>query len=151
MQVNSDPNNVEQHLINLGFSDQAIAWLVDLWNVTQTFDDFRDGDPVGNEECERAIYKALVTMPCNPFYLRNAVTLAPVVSQFVIKWSGANTVEDAKEVNETSFVWRSGYYDVVVCVATIEHGYETAMKLSPFILKLYGEKYEDYLEEFNNG
>jgi len=148
--VTSDPNNMRQHLINLGFSDQAVAWLIDLWEVTQTFDDFRDGDPVSNKECEYAIYQALVSMPCNPFYLRNATTLAPVVSQFVIKWTGANAVEDAKEVSETSFVWRSGYYDVVVCVATIEHGYKTAMELSPFILKLYGEKYEDYLEEFNN-
>jgi hypothetical protein len=151
MQVNSDPNNVEQHLINLGFSDQAIVWLSDLWEVTQGLDDWRDGDEVDNRSCEDTIYKSLVSLPCNPFFLRNAGVLGPVLSQFVVKWSGANTVEDEKDVSETSFVWRSAYYDVVVCVATIEHGYKTAMDLSPYILKMYGEQYTDYLEEFNNG
>lgn len=151
MTVNSDPNNVEKLLVILGLSPQAVSWLVDLWEVTQVFDDFRDGDEVSEKECEHAIYQALVSLPCNPFYLQNASVLAPVLSQFIIKWTGANAVEDAKEVNETSFVWRSGYYDVVVCAVTIERGYKEAMELSPYILKMYGEKYEDYLEEFNNG
>ena len=30
----------------LGLPPDAAAWLLDLWHVTQTFDDVADGDPV---------------------------------------------------------------------------------------------------------
>lgn len=143
-------DTLRQHFAAIGLTTEAAGWLVDLWSVTQGLDDWRDGDEVSPEECHDVVYKLLVSMPCNPFYVRHQSILAPALSQMVIKWVASNALEDAQDVSETSFVWRAGYYDVVTAVVTAEMGYKVAMELSPYILKMYGESYEDYLEEFNN-
>ena len=48
------------------------------------------------------------------------------------------------------FVWRAGYYDIVLAVVQIEHGVQAAMDIGPVVLNLYGESLEEYMKEMSD-
>jgi hypothetical protein len=47
-------------------------------------------------------------------------------------------------------MWRAGYYDLVLLVIQICHGYEKALLAAPSVMSLYGETLADYLGEFEH-
>jgi hypothetical protein len=136
------------HFYEFGFPESAIEWLLMLWHVTQVFDDFADGDAVGRENLDKAIYYSLVGMNANSFYSSYRQELTPVVANFILKWNASDTVERQGNVDERSFMWRAAYYDVIMMVVLIVHGFEKAKKIAPFVMNLYGESFDDYKKEF---
>lgn len=138
------------HFDSLMLPVEAKNWLLDLWDVIQGLDDWYDEDFVSPLDKEIVIYKALVMLPSNPFYLQFANHLAPILSNSILKWSAANKKEQDKEADEKSFMWRASYYDVVLEVVRIIHGPWKALEISNHIANMYGESYEEYLKEFEN-
>ena len=134
----------------LSLSDEAADWLVSLWEVIQLFDDIVDGDPIDRDDLDVAIWNALIGMPANGFYQRNAQVLIPLMAVAVFKWKASDTVERNGEACATSFVWRAGYYDIVLAAVQIEHGAQAAMDIGHAVLKLYGESLEDYMKEMSD-
>jgi len=130
--------------------EDAVEWLLDLWNVIQVFDDIADGDPVDRDDLNRAILGCLVRMPQNGFYLRHAHLLLPQIHTAILKWKASDDVEKDFDPCATSFVWRAGYYDIVLAVVSYVHDESIAMEIGKSVLKLYGESLEDYMEEFSN-
>ena len=141
---------IEQHLRSLSLPDDAVVWLSTLWDCIQGLDDWVDEDDVNKRDKELVIYKTLVLLPSNPFYLQYAQYLTPVVSNCILKWVGANKLEDNSETSPQSFVWRASFYDLVLEVVRVIHGVEEAMHVADFVAKLYGEDYNEYLKEFEN-
>jgi len=135
----------------LGLPKPAVEWLVMLWNVIQVFDDVADGDPVHPQDLNAAIWDTLVAMPTNDFYVRNAHHLSPMVASMILKWHAANDAESNGCADERSYVWRAGYYDVVLMVCNLCYGPAATGRVASQILGLYGEKYEDYKKEFLSG
>ena len=115
------------------------------------FDDVADGDPICSQDLNAAIWDTLVAMPTNDFYVRNAHHLSPLVASMILKWHAANDVESVGHIDERSYMWRAGYYDVVLMVCNLCHGPAATGNIASQILGLYGEKYEDYKKEFLNG
>lgn len=138
------------HFINLELPEVASQWLLDVWDVLQGLDDWYDNDEVSNQEKQNVIYKVLVLLPASPFYQQFQSSLAPVMSNLVLKWCASNQMEESGEANEVSYVWRAAYYDLILTVVTLVHGFEDATKVSSYIAKMYGETYQSYLEEFSN-
>lgn len=134
----------------LGLSDEASDWLVALWEVIQLFDDIADDDKINRDDLDAVIWNALIGMPSNDFYKRNAIILIPLMSVAVLKWKASDTVEREGDACATSFVWRAGYYDLVLAAVQIEHGVQAAMEIGSAVLKLYGESLEDYMKEMDN-
>ena len=132
----------------LSLPADAVQWLCDLYAVTQVFDDFADGDPAERPDLNRTLYSSLVGMSLNPFFDMNRFTLRPILALFIMKWQASDQAERGGNANEVSFVWRAGFYDVVMTVFLICHGREATEKNAELIMSLYGEKYSDYLEEF---
>ena len=132
----------------LSLPADAVEWLCDLYNVTQVFDDFADGDPVERGDLNRALYSVLVGMQLNPFYEMSRSSLRPVLALFIMKWQASDQAERGGNANEVSFVWRAGFYDVVMTVFLICHGREATEANAELIMSLYGEKFEDYRKEF---
>ena len=128
----------------------AVAWLLDLWNVTQTFDDLIDGDPVTRDQLDALIYASLVDLPANPFYMAHASQLSPLLASAVLRWKASDTAERSRVADEKSFMWRAAYYDIVLMVVMLCHGPKAAMQVADKVMALYGEKYEDYRKEFPN-
>ena len=127
----------------------AIEWLSLLFDSVQTFDDFTDGDTVNRDELNAVIWNTLVAMPQNYFFKKNSDILLPLVSNMILKWQAANNVEKYHNVDEKSFMWRAGYYDVALTVVQLCHGVKYAEENAHTVLSLYGETFEDYKKEFN--
>ena len=128
----------------------AVDWLLMLWNAIQVFDDVADGDAVKPADLNAAIWQTLVAMPANPFFMQHSATMLPVLAAAILKWHGANEAERAQDHDAKSFVWRAGYYDVVLMVVQCCKGNEFATENAARVMRLYGEDFDQYMKEFQN-
>lgn len=143
------PEEILKHSFKvLELPDDASSWLLDVWGCIQVFDDVADGDAVSGDDLGRAIWSSLVGLQMNAFHARNAAALVPVLALQILKWHGANDVERAGQADARSYVWRAGFYDLVLMVACLVHGPEKAAALSPVVMRMYGETFDEYLTEF---
>jgi hypothetical protein len=135
----------------LDIPPDAAAWLIDLWHVTQTFDDVADGDAVDRKVLDDTVWRALVNMPANSFFMAHAGQLLPALGTAILKWKASDDAERSGQADEKSFVWRATYYDLVLLVVLLCQGRESAMEKAGAVMALYGESFAKYREEFPNG
>jgi hypothetical protein len=140
----------EQLLAPLNLPPTAQRWLLDFFNVIQGLDDWRDNDPVEPRQKEKVIYQVMVELPQNHFFQTYSHNLLPLVSILVLKWIGANKLEDNREQLHKAYMWRAAYYDLILEVVRLVHGFDDAANAAEYVAKLYGETYEDYVKEFEN-
>lgn len=126
----------------------AAAWLLDVWHMIQMFDDVADGDAVARPDLNQAVWKCFVGMPSNPFYAAHADQLHPALGTAILKWQAADEAERDGRADERSFVWRAAYYDLVLLVVLLVHGYPRAIEMAGDVMALYGESFADYRKEF---
>jgi len=127
----------------------AIDWLLMLFGAIQVFDDVADGDPVERDDLNAVIWNTLVGMNQNTFWIANSHSLAPVVATMILKWQASDQAERDGKADAKSFVWRAGYYDVVLMTVALCHGPKQATEKAQQVMDLYGETFEDYLKEFD--
>jgi hypothetical protein len=139
-----------QLLAPLNLPPAAQRWLLDFFNVIQGLDDWRDNDPVEPRQKEKVIYQVMVELPQNPFFQTHSYNLLPLVSILILKWIGANNLEDNREQLHKAYMWRAAYYDLILEVVRLVHGFDDAANAAEYVAKLYGETYEDYVKEFEN-
>jgi len=145
----TDPEqHLAVHFANLQLPPDAARWLLDVWNAIQVLDDVADGDSIDRDALDRAIYDLLVGMPSNRFFAVHAGTLLPALGLMVLKWKASDTAERGGRADARSFVWRAGYYDVVLAVVAAHHGPAVAMTVADKVMELYGETLHEYLKEF---
>jgi hypothetical protein len=140
----------QQLLDPLNLPPAAQRWLLDFFGVIQGLDDWRDNDPVEPRQKEKVIYQVMVELPQNLFFQANSHNLLPLVSILVLKWIGANKLEDNREQLHKAYMWRAAYYDLILEVVRLVHGFDNAANAAEYVAKLYGETYEDYVKEFEN-
>lgn len=140
--------HLRQHFFDLRLPPAAAEWLLGVWNAIQVLDDAADGDAIDREDLHRAIYDLFVDLPSNPFFVHNAVALLPALSLMVLKWKASDDAERAECADARSFVWRAGYYDVVLATVAVAHGRDEALAVARGVLSLYGETLHEYLKEF---
>ena len=128
----------------------AVEWLLMLYGAIQVFDDVADGDPVEREDLNAVIWNSLVGMGQNAFWQANAPTLSPIVASMILKWQASDQAERAGKADARSFVWRAGYYDVVLIAVALCHGTQRATEAASQVMELYGETLEDYMKEFSH-
>ena len=134
--------------MTLDLPSAAVEWLLDVWRMIQMLDDVADGDPVSRDDLNGVIWASLVTMPANPFFLANAAALQTALAQLVLKWQASDDAERQGQADARSFVWRAGYYDLVLLVVLLTKGHADAMKAAKTVMHLYGETLHEYLKEF---
>lgn len=129
----------------------AVDWLCGLFDAIQVFDDLNDKDKeVSKEALHGLIWSTLVSLPQNQFFRTHQDALWPLLAGAIMKWHGSNTVEEASVPDSMSFVWRAGYYDIVLMAVGIVHGHKFASDNAHLVMGLYGESFEDYKKEFGN-
>lgn len=142
-------DSLVQHFTeSLELPADATVWLLDLWHMAQVFDDVADGDAVDRRDLDMAVWKALVAMPANSFYTAHVAALQPALATAILKWKASDDAERGGRADERSFVWRAAYYDIVLLVVLLAHGYPKAMELAEKVMALYGESFAKYQEEF---
>ena len=146
-----------RHILK-GFCDELLElppdarnWLISLWEATQFIDDVADDDKITRPQLDNALNQLFIQMPANPFYITNQVQLLPILAVFIAKWQASDRLERQGRANEKTFMWRAGFYDVMLAVIAICYGVEEASRLAPDVLSLYGETYESYKREFPDG
>lgn len=120
-----------------------------LWQVTQFFDDVADGDEFNRRELDGALWNALVGIPSNPFYQANQSKLTPIIAVQILKWKASDDAELSGDADAMSYMWRAGFYDVVLSVCEICHGPEWALMNAQSVLRTYGETLDEYKGEFH--
>ena len=129
----------------------AIAWLLDVWRITQFLDDVTDRDEIAPESAQKAVWNIFVTFPSNPFFIAHVAQLQPALATAVLKWEAANCAERRGQADQRSFIWRACYYDIVLLVVLLCQGRDSAMEKAPAVMALYGESYDEYRAEFSHG
>lgn len=142
--------DLQTHFDNLGLAPLASKWLLDVWDAIQLFDDVADRDVVERKELDKVIYNSFVGFNQNQFYSDNYHALSGLLNVALVKWQASDLAERTGKANETSFVWRAGYYDLVVYCVVLCQGFEFAQKNAQYLMDMYGEKYQDYIKEFEN-
>ena len=125
---------------------EAVAFLNLIWELIQDLDDWVD---VPRETKDTFIWNALVGLPSSSFLHQWSHLLMPLLASMVMKWKASDTVERAGGADARSYVWRAGYYDLVLQVCLIAHGAQWCFDNGHKALSLYGETLEGYLGEFN--
>jgi hypothetical protein len=128
----------------------AVDWLMMLYDAAQMFDDIADGDEITRDTLNSVLWNVFIDMPMNPFYRANADTLWPVMANAILKWQGSDRTERLRSANAMSFVWRASIYDVVLMVYAIIHGHKKAAQNADRIMAIYGESFDDYMEEMKH-
>ena len=139
---------IKEQLTLLELPQDAIVWLMHLYEVIQAFDDIKDSDLLDDNKLYELIFNSMVSMPTNSFYLSNIVALTSLVNLQILKWIASNKLEQDMQANEKSFMWRAGYFDIVLHVVFLCKGFNFAKKNAHLILSIYGENLIDYLKEF---
>ena len=137
---------IRKQLQAVGLPQDAGEWLVSVWRLTQFFDDVADGDAVNRADLDAVLWDALIGMNTNPFFVARRVELLPVMALQIQKWQASDAAERAGRANAKSFMWRAGFYDLVLFVYMLCCG--NANPEAP--LSIYGETLEAYLREFPN-
>ena len=128
----------------------AVEWLISVYDSIQVFDDVADGDPVERSDLDATIWNTLVGMPSNQFFLQNASALIPALGTMILKWQASDKAEREGKADAKSFVWRAGYYDLVLLAVHLCHGVHAAHQSANHVMALYGESFEEYMKEFQN-
>jgi hypothetical protein len=143
--------SLRTHFDSLMLPADAAEWLLMLWQSIQTFDDYADDDFVKREALDATIWNVLVAMPQNTFFSRHVAELVPLVGMMVLKWQASDRAEREGNASAQSYMWRAGYYELVLAAVRLCHGPVAAASVAHKVLGLYGEKLDDYLSEFKKG
>lgn len=144
--------SLQKHLAeSLKLPPAVVEWLLVVWEASQYFDDIADGDPVSRQRTDSMLWSLLITLPQNQFAATYPRELTAVLATQIMKWQASDQSERAGRADQKSFVWRAGYYDIVLyCVALI-YGPQAACAAAEDVLRLYGEDFTTYLREFDHG
>lgn len=144
-------NTLREHFTkSLALPPDAADWLCQLYQAIQFFDDVADDAKPARTELNAALWNVLVSMPQNVFFRMHSVSLTPLVATQILKWQASDQAERKGAADAKSFVWRAGYYDLVIFVVSLIHGHEAATNAAEAILRIYGETLDDYLKEFTH-
>lgn len=139
---------IEEPLKSLGLPDDAHEWLCSMWRVTQFLDDVADKDDISEDDFNNALWDIMLRMPANSFYRANVDALTPVIALQTIKWQASDAVEKSGLADERSYMWRAGFYDLVLMVCLLCSGSDIKSQKAVDALMIYGESYADYKEDF---
>lgn len=110
----------------------AVAFLLDVFNVGEVWDDLIDKDkPVEDADIHKAFYTALITLPANPFYRAYQAQLSGVMVSGIHAWIDANALEKGSKNDQAyAYVLRVWYMELLTLVATLLYGFDYAQSIS---------------------
>lgn len=129
----------------------AREFMLDLWVLIQVFDDIEDGGECDTFEVDRALWAALVNFPTNEFYVANRHAISGVMATQILKWKAATQAENKGQADERSYMWRAGYFDILMYVYALLYGRIAAQERAQDIMSRYNETFEFYAAEFIPG
>jgi hypothetical protein len=105
--------------------------------ICHTWDDLIDKDkPVSDREINIMMWRALIELPKNPFYLRNINEIIPhAATSCILQWMASNELEE--DSPDIANIIRDGITVLYLHVALLCGGPEHAMKNCARIMKSF--------------
>lgn len=127
----------------------ASRYCSDLWLQLQLMDDVYDeGKTTSKEEALQLINLSLVEIPNNPFYKAYYSQLNAFNHSIFLQWASANKMETEKRDLDKAYMLRAFVVQVFHYVGALLKGTQFAFDNSDIFQALYGETFNDYVEEF---
>lgn len=146
-------DNEDEFLIDVLRNDvQAAMFCKLLFWISQTLDDLVDRDrEISNEQIIRCFWNALIELPKNQFYARNAAELLPMMEVFMQDWIDATNLEKGSEHDRhIAFVLRDTIGGIVIHVARIVGGFDWAQSRAVEIRRhIHEDSFTEYNGELN--
>jgi len=125
----------------------ALGFILEYFAICNVWDDLIDRDnPVSDWELNLAFYRALVTLPRNPFYQQHFAALSPIIESGIQNWWLANQLEnnEAPQLREAANVLRVRVFDLVLKCAALTGGILHARDIAP---KVAAVCYDETIEQ----
>ena len=122
-------------------NEDAANLCEDVLYVAHLWDDQIDRDRIRTDaEVNQGWYKALVSIPRNPFYRQHFDLINPVVMIAISDWMTATKYERESPCLDklaTAFVIRSSYLNVLVMCANIVGGSHYGASMAPALREIF--------------
>ncbi len=132
-----------------------------VFNVSQVLDDLIDKDkPVTDDDIFNSFWECLIEIPKNPFYLKHAPTLVPMMQVFMVDYYDSVVLERAEKVNKQkndhgkniAFTLRDSIGSIITHCAYLVGGYQHMIEMSAEVrLVIFDESLENYKESLCQG
>ncbi len=114
-------------------NQDAVRFLEDITEILHLWDDLVDRDkPLQDAQINQTMWKALITLPRNPFYASYFQQLNTLLMAAIVNWEVATHMErEPHGENDLAiaFILRSAYIDLVLGVALIVGGRDHALEM----------------------
>lgn len=127
--------------------EDAVRFAASLWDAAQQWDDIEDEGRCANPN--GLLAWLAFGKEADPFFMRAAHTLRPVMLTMFLDWQTANVLERSGADDDVAKAWmlRAGIYRVWHAMAWALGGYDHAARVGPAIWRLYGEGLNEFREE----
>lgn len=109
----------------LNGSHDARAFILQMAEVAEVWDDLVDGDEVPRDRLHGAFVTALFDIPANPFFIRHVDYLRPLMLAGMNAWLDSTELErrDDKWAKTWAYALRDYYMELVPACAFLTGGY----------------------------
>ncbi|MDX0467438.1 hypothetical protein [Sinorhizobium meliloti] len=125
----SEPEAVRAALLRWTRGDLAAAdFLSEISEVARLADDIVDEDENRQRNICWLLVRTLTVLPLNPFFIRHAGTLAPLINNVIVQWQLSDEWRSSRDAlkRQFGFVMRETVGSIVTAVAAICGGYDHA-------------------------
>lgn len=130
-------------------NEDAVSCFMLLRDVLHFWDDLIDKDrEITDEQINRSMFKAIVSLPSNPFFRQYQDYLLPTLVNAIGNWHAANKFEktDDGKLLEVAFVIRSDYANLLIQSAYIVGGHDWMVYVTPLIRSMWtSENFSAYM------
>lgn len=133
--------------------EEAVAFITTYANICEVWDDLIDKDkPVSDAQINRAFMQAVVSLPCNEFFIRHRAQILPLIVSGANAWADATAMERHGTENQKvfSYVLRDWYMEFVSFIIYLTRGWEYLRSVSLEVRDFFThhETLEQYKERF---
>lgn len=130
----------------------AVKFCLDLWDISQVWDDLVDKDSdVPAEKISDAFTKAIFELTGNPFYVEHIMTFRPLIMDTILQWEDANSLEHSTDqAKHMAYMLRAGIYNIFCYCAFLIVGHDAYRAMQGKMRLMYGETLQSFMEEMKN-
>lgn len=131
----------------------AVMLAITLFDISQAWDDLIDGDSISTDDINQCFLNCLFVLPTN-LIVQAMPELPHHIYNVFLRWRDATWLERNEPTDDNlnkCYMLRAGFYDIFVLIAAKLYGDDYARRVGPAIRKFYGEKLNEYKQEFQHG
>ncbi|MDK1377094.1 MULTISPECIES: hypothetical protein [unclassified Sinorhizobium] len=147
----NDHEKVRAALLRWTRGDEAAAdFLEEIAEIARLADDIVDEEANRQRNVCWLLTRTLTHLPLNPFFIRHAPTLAPLMNNVIVQWQLSDEWRSSRDAlkRQFGFVMREAVGSIVTAVAGIVGGYDHAKDATEDFFELCHAGSRETVEEW---